>query len=74
MNGTEWFGLAASVGMVACYAMEPRHWAFSFGFAAACAAAAVYAARIGSTPFMVVEAVWAVLAWRRALSGHKEER
>jgi len=35
------------------------------GFALACVASAVYAASIGSMPFMLIELIWAGIAVRR---------
>lgn len=65
MDGVELFGAAAVTAMMVCYALEPRGRVFVLGFAAACAAASLYAALIAAWPFAVVEAVWALVALRR---------
>jgi hypothetical protein len=67
----EIFGLCAVSAMVLMYALEERSPVFILGFAAACAAASVYAVLIQSWPFAVVEALWSVIAvrrWRRLRS------
>lgn len=59
------FGAIAVSAMVLAYALERRHRAFVGGFAAACAASSAYGFLIGSIPFGLAEAVWAVVALRR---------
>jgi hypothetical protein len=61
----ELFGIAAVTVMVLTYALEGRAAGYVFAFAVACAAASVYAVMIRSWPFAFVEAVWAVVAFRR---------
>ena len=61
----EIFGITAVIIMVASYALEhvsPTYIAiFSFG----CVLAATYALLLGSIPFLIAEAIWAVIAFRR---------
>ncbi len=59
------FGAIAVSAMVLAYALERRHRAFVGVFAAACAASSAYGFLIGSIPFGLAEAVWALLALRR---------
>ncbi len=61
----EILGIVAIATMVTCYALEKRGTFFIAAFAAGCALAAVYAYLIGSYPFLVAEAIWAVVAARR---------
>jgi multidrug transporter EmrE-like cation transporter len=64
----ESFGTVAVATMVLTYALEDRSDKFILAFAAACAAASLYAVLIQSWPFAVVEAVWSGVAlwrWRR---------
>lgn len=65
MTGIEYFGIAAVVVMVASYALENRSPVFILIFAAACAAAALYALLIGSYPFFIAEGLWSLIALRR---------
>ncbi len=63
----EVFGTLAALGMVLSYAFEERAPGFTLTFAISCAAASVYALAIGSLPFCLLEAAWAVIAatrWR----------
>ncbi|MDE0383225.1 MAG: hypothetical protein OXI22_05020 [Defluviicoccus sp.] len=61
----EILGIVAIATMVVCYALERRGTVFIAAFAAGCALAAVYAYLIGSYPFLIAEAIWAVVAARR---------
>ncbi len=63
----ELFGICAVGAMVLMYALEDRSPLFVLGFAAACAAASLYAVLIQSWPFAVVEVLWSVVAVRRWL-------
>jgi hypothetical protein len=65
MDGLTLFGAAAVTTMMLSYALEGRsvHWVFVF--ALACAAASTYGWLAGTWPFGVVEAVWALVAFRR---------
>jgi hypothetical protein len=58
-------GVVAVTAMMMCYALEPRGRGFVLGFAAACVAASIYGFLAGAWPFGVVEAIWAVVAFRR---------
>ena len=64
------FGSLAVAMMLVMYTLEERsHW-FVLGFAAASAAAALYAGLIEAWPFAAIEAVWAAVAvqrWRRRM-------
>jgi hypothetical protein len=59
------FGLFAVTAMLVCYALEDRSPLFVLAFAAACALGSVYGFMQGAWPFGLVEAVWAVIAFRR---------
>ena len=59
------FGLFAVTAMLVCYALEDRSRWFVLGFAGACALGSVYGFLQGAWPFGVVEAIWAVVAFRR---------
>lgn len=61
----ELFGIAAVVSMVTTYALEHRSTVFILLFAISCVCASAYAVLIRSWPFAGVEAVWAVIAFRR---------
>jgi hypothetical protein len=59
------FGLFAVGAMLLCYSFEARsHW-FVLGFAAACGLGSAYGFLQGAWPFGLVEAVWAIVAFRR---------
>ena len=63
--GVEVFGTFAVATMLLCYAAEDFAPGFVLGFASACLASSVYAALIGSWPFMAIELLWSVVALRR---------
>ena len=65
MQGTEALGIFAIATMVASYALEKRHPVFIAIFAAGCVLAAIYAYLIGSTPFLIAEGIWSIVAFRR---------
>jgi hypothetical protein len=65
MSLVEALGLVAIAIMVGSYALEERSSLFVAAFAFGCALAAFYALLIGSIPFLVAEAIWAVIALRR---------
>jgi hypothetical protein len=65
MHALTWFGLFAVTAMVTCYALESRGRSFILGFAAACVLGSIYGFLQGAWPFGVVEAIWAVIAFRR---------
>ncbi|MBV1934882.1 MAG: hypothetical protein KUG59_09330, partial [Parvibaculaceae bacterium] len=58
-------GLIAVIIMVGSYALEVKHSAFILAFAFGCALAATYAWMIGSTPFLIAEGLWTLLALKR---------
>jgi hypothetical protein len=65
MDVLQLFGLFAVTAMLVCYALEDHsHWLI-LGFAAACVLGSAYGFLQGAWPFGLVEAVWAVVAWRR---------
>ena len=59
------FGLVAVTAMLICYAFESRSRWFVLAFAVACVLGSVYGFLQGAWPFGIVEAVWAVVAFRR---------
>ncbi len=61
----EALGIVAVVTMVISYALEARHPSFIAIFAGGCALAAAYALLIESYPFLIAEAIWAIVAFRR---------
>jgi hypothetical protein len=63
------YGVAAITFMMIMYALERRHRRFVAGFALGCVLSSVYGFLSGAWPFGVVEAIWAVIAWRRYLRG-----
>jgi hypothetical protein len=65
MDALTLFGLGAVSLMLLCYALDQRSCWFGLGFAGACALGSAYGFLQGAWPFGVVEAIWAVVAWRR---------
>jgi len=61
------FGACAVALMMGCYALEDRAPGYTLGFAVACAAASSYGWLAGTWPFGVVEALWALVAFRKWL-------
>jgi hypothetical protein len=59
------FGLLAVTAMLVCYALEKRSPSFVLAFAVACGLGSVYGFLQGAWPFVVIEAIWAVVAVRR---------
>lgn len=59
------FGLAAVTLMLVTYALESLHRHFILAFAASCVLGSAYGFLQGAWPFGVVEAIWAVVAFRR---------
>ena len=56
---------AVTAIMLVCYALEERsHW-FGLAFAGACALGSGCGFLLGAWPFGVIEAIWAVIAFRR---------
>jgi hypothetical protein len=62
------FGLFAVTAMLVFYALEKRSRWFVLAFAAACLLGSVYGFLQGAWPFGVVEAIWAIVAFRRWLA------
>lgn len=65
MSALTAFGLFAVTSMLVCYALEPRSRWWTFGFGCACLLGSIYGFMQGAWPFGAVEAIWAVVAWRR---------
>ncbi len=63
------FGVTVLSPMMLMYALEGRGRTFVFAFAIFCALSSLYGFLSGAWPFGVVEAIWAVVAFRRFLVG-----
>ena len=61
------YGLCAVTLMLVSYALEQRSPWFVLLFAFACALGSIYGFLQGAWPFGLVEAIWAVVAFRRWL-------
>lgn len=61
----ELLGTLAVTAMLVTYPLERRAAVYVLAFAAPCATAAVYAFLIRSWPFAIVEAIRAIVAFRR---------
>jgi hypothetical protein len=59
------FGAGAVALMLLSYALEHRSSWWVLVFAFACAASSLYGWLAGTWPFGVVEAIWALVAFRR---------
>ncbi len=59
------YGVVALTFMMTMYALESRHRGFVLAFACGCLLASSYGFASGAWPFGVVEAIWAVVAFRR---------
>jgi hypothetical protein len=59
------FGLFAVSAMLICYALENRSRWFVLAFAVSCALGSAYGFLQGAWPFGLVEAIWAVVAFKR---------
>jgi hypothetical protein len=59
------FGAAAVTAMMIFYALESRHRGYTLAFSVACVAASAYGWLVGAWPFGVVEAIWAIVAFRK---------
>jgi len=66
------YGVAALTFMMVMYGLEARDRRFVLAFCAGCILSSVYGFLAGAWPFGVVEAIWAVIAFRRYLS--RQER
>jgi hypothetical protein len=65
MDALTIFGAIAVSSMLLFYALEARASIFVLAFAVGCLASSTYGFLQGAWPFGVVEAVWAVVAFRR---------
>lgn len=65
MDSLTLFGLFAVTLMLVFYALEHRSRRFILAFAGGCALASLYGFLSGAWPFGLVEAVWALVAFRR---------
>ncbi len=68
------FGVAALSFMMLMYALERRGRRFILAFALGCALSSVYGFASGAWAFGVVEAIWAVVAFRRYLTTSSDDR
>ena len=59
------FGAFAVSLTAGAYALEPRHRVFALLFALGCGLSSVYGFAIGSLPFGIAEALWALIALGR---------
>jgi hypothetical protein len=59
------FGLFAVTAMLLSYAMEKRSPWFILAFAVSCLLGSAYGFLQGASPFGIVEAIWAVVAFQR---------
>lgn len=59
------YGIAVITFMMVMYALEDRDPRFILAFAIGCALSSSYGFLSGAWPFGVVEAIWAVIAFRR---------
>lgn len=59
------YGVCALTFMMAMYALEERGSRYVLAFVFGCLLSSVYGFLSGAWPFGVVEAVWAVIAFRR---------
>jgi hypothetical protein len=66
------FGACAVTFMMLMYAFERRGRRFVLAFACGCALSSAYGFLAGTWPFGVVEAIWAVIAWRRYVQASPE--
>ncbi len=66
MNAVTIYGVIALSFMMLMYALESRGRRFVVLFALGCALSSVYGFASGAWPFGVVEAIWSLIALRRA--------
>jgi hypothetical protein len=66
------FGAAAVTFMMLMYALERRGRGFIFTFGCGCLLSSAYGFAAGTWPFGVVEAIWAIIAFNRYASTHRE--
>jgi hypothetical protein len=65
MDSLTAFGLLAVTAMLISYALEDRSTWFILAFAGSCGLGSAYGFVQGAWPFGVVEALWALVAFRR---------
>jgi hypothetical protein len=65
MDAITLFGIVAVTAMMLFYALAHRGPRFILAFSGSCVPASVYGFLQGAWPLGVVEAIWAVIAWRR---------
>jgi hypothetical protein len=65
MNWITLFGFVAIITMLVAYILEDRSPIWIFIFATACVASSIYGWLAGTIPFGIVEAIWAVFAYRK---------
>lgn len=68
MNAITIYGVLALSFMMLMYALESRGRRFVILFAAGCVLSSVYGFASGAWPFGVVEAIWSLIAVRRAVN------
>lgn len=68
MNAVTVYGVIALSFMMLMYALESRGRRFVLLFALGCVLSSVYGFASGAWPFGVVEAVWSLIAVRRAVN------
>ena len=66
MNAVTVYGVLALSFMMLMYALESRGRRFVLLFALGCVLSSVYGFASGAWPFGVVEAIWSLIALRRA--------
>jgi hypothetical protein len=66
LNVVTIYGVIALTFMMAMYTLEPRGRRFVILFALGCALSSAYGFASGAWPFGVVEAIWSLIAVRRA--------
>ena len=59
------YGVVALTFMMTMYALEDHGRAYVAAFAFGCALSSIYGFFSGAWPFGIVEAIWAVIAFRR---------
>ena len=68
------FGAAAVTFMMLMYALESRSNRFVLAFGCGCLLSSAYGFLAGTWPFGVVEAIWAVIGFRRYDQVRKDSR
>jgi hypothetical protein len=66
VNAVTTYGVIALTFMMAMYALERRGRRFVVLFALGCVLSSIYGFASGAWPFGVVEAIWSLIALRRA--------